>query len=38
MDNKLYGKLLVMQALVYNKNQVTDELKQDNDKIKNKLN
>ena len=34
----LYYHVLVMQALVDTKNQVTDEIKKNNDKIKKKLN
>ena len=38
MDNKLDDKLLIVQDLAVTKKQVTDELKQDNEKFKNKLN
>ena len=38
MDNKLYYQLLVSQDLVDNNNQVTDEIKQDNDELNKTLN
>ena len=37
MDNKLYDQILVIQSLVYTKNQFSDETKQDNNELKKKL-
>ena len=38
IENKLYDQLLVVQALVYTNKQANDEIKQDCDYLKNKLN